>query len=407
MIILSHPTGNENVRNAALALARAGLLAEFDTCISWDKKSRLNNFIPHSMRRLLFRRSLPPEVFALTRTFPLRETARLIASQFKLNFLTTRENAPLSIDSVYRSLDLKTAKRLDSISGIKAAYAYEDCALETFKRAHALGLKCIYELPIGYFRPAQEIYREEAERNPEWAPTLKGLSDSERKLARKDEELRLADTIIVASSFAKDTLKKAPEIKAGIKVIPLGGPAPRVSQTTKSSAREKLKVIYVGALTQRKGISYLFEAAAKLGTQKIDLTLVGRKPLVKCAALSKALSACNWIPSLPHQEILDLMRQNDCLVLPSLFEGFGLVIVEAMSQGLPVITTPNTCGPDIIHDGADGFIVPIRSSEAIADKLELLYNKRDLLISMGQEAAKKAASCNWEQYHRNIIEAVR
>ena len=93
------------------------------------------------------------------------------------------------------------------------------------------------------------------------------------------------------------------------------------------------------------------------------------------------------------------------LVLPSLFEGFGLVILEAMSQGVPVITTPHTCGPDIISDGIDGFIVPIRSADAIAEKIRLFKN-RDFLITMSEQAIAKAALYNWERYRRSITETV-
>ena len=70
------------------------------------------------------------------------------------------------------------------------------------------------------------------------------------------------------------------------------------------------------------------------------------------------------------------------LVFPSLFEVFGLVITEALSQGLPFITTSHTCGPNMITNGLDGFIVPIRSSDAIAVKLEQICNDRLLLSEM-------------------------
>jgi alpha-maltose-1-phosphate synthase len=188
-------------------------------------------------------------------------------------------------------------------------------------------------------------------------------------------------------------------------MIPLGAPSAFEKTYETGSARKKIKVIYVGSLTQRKGLSYLLDAVSAIGNASVALTLIGARPRVKCSPLEAALSTHHWIPSLPHAEILRLMRAHDVLVLPSLFEGFGLVILEAMSQGLPVITTPNTCGPDIIDDGADGFIVPIRSAEAIAEKLELLHNN-DLLVSMGEQASRKAALFSWERYRKNIIETV-
>jgi starch synthase len=95
------------------------------------------------------------------------------------------------------------------------------------------------------------------------------------------------------------------------------------------------------------------------------------------------------------------------LVLPSLFEGFGLVILEAMAQGTPVITTDHTAGPDIIEDGTEGFIVPIRSAEAITEKLELLTRDHERLMSMKAAAKSKAQSHGWQSYRNRLVEVAR
>jgi glycosyltransferase involved in cell wall biosynthesis len=101
------------------------------------------------------------------------------------------------------------------------------------------------------------------------------------------------------------------------------------------------------------------------------------------------------------------MSRQDVLVLPSLHEGFGLVILEAMSQGLTVITTAHTGGPDVIQDGREGFIVPIRSVDAIVEKLELLAGDRAMLTGMKEAAQKKAALLTWEGYRSRLVEVVR
>jgi len=405
MIILSHPTGNEFVRSAALALAEADLLAEFDTCIAWHTGAWLNRFLPSYIRGILEKRSFPGQLLSRTKTLPLRESCRLLALRLKLNSLMKHERGVLSIDAVYRNFDLWVSRNLGHFPDLQAVYAYEDGALETFREASRRGIKCIYDLPIGYYRAAQKIYAEEAVLEPEWAPTLTGLSDSKEKLERKDEELSLADTIIIPGSFVKGTLDMAPGVKGLIKVINFGAPAPCVGAGVKDR-KKKLRLLYVGLLTQRKGLSYLFKAVDKLG-DSVELTVVGaRLFLGYCKSLEDALSRHRWIPSLPHEELLKEMRSHDVLIFPSVFEGFGLVILEAMSQGLPVITTANTAGPDIIQDGVDGFIVPIRSSEAIVEKLELLMD-RERLDDMSAQAVKKAALCGWQRYNSDIVAAVR
>ena len=96
-----------------------------------------------------------------------------------------------------------------------------------------------------------------------------------------------------------------------------------------------------------------------------------------------------------------------CFVFPSLFEGLALVTGEAISQGLPVITTPNSGGTDILRDGVDGFIVPIRDPEAITQRLLELHEDRALLKQMSDSARERAAQLDWRGCKDRTVEAVR
>jgi starch synthase len=403
MILLSHPTGNENVRQAALAFREAGLLREFWTCVSWNPDASVNRLLPHALRQQLSRRSFHPSLRAVTRTVPEREMGRLLVGALGLSIFSEHETGPLSIDAIFSDLDRKVAARLRQLSDCSLVYAYEDGALETFRAAQAQNISRIYDLPIGYWRVAQQIYAEERERQPDWAVTLTGARDSEEKLARKDEELKLANRVVVASTFTKETLRAA-DLAVDVRVIPYGAP-PSISSNGEAPSGP-LRILFVGSLGQRKGLSYLLRAVELIGS-KVTLTLLGRKAAEGCGPLEKAVRKHRWIPSLPHPELLRVMQQHDVLVLPSLFEGFGLVILEAMAQRLPVITTAHTAGPDVISEGVDGFIVPIRSAEAIATRLDQLASSPNRLREMKQAAEEKARSQRWENYRESLTEMAR
>ena len=288
---------------------------------------------------------------------------------------------------------------------IRAIYGYEDGCRDSFKKAKLKSLFTFYDLPIGYWRSGHEILFEEAELQPQWKMTIPALNEPEEKLARKDEELALADHVFVASSFTRDTLKLAPKFQADVEVIPYGAQPPRRNPTPSRARDEPLQALYVGGLSQRKGISYLFDAVTPL-KDKVNLTVIGRKPK-GCKVLEQHLNHHTWIASLPHHRILEIMSGNDVLIFPSLFEGFGLVILEALSQGIPVITTAHTAGPDLLTEGEDGFIVPIRSSEAIAEKLELLHRDRDLLKGMKKKALEKSQKYTWQGYGDQIVTSIK
>ncbi len=386
MLILSHPTGNPNVRHALAALDAAGLLQSFYTTLAWPR------WLGNLFGTLPARRSYPISYSKIC-PHPLGELMRL---------LLPGKVGP-SIDEVYRRLDAALARDLPSLARdgkLKGVYCYEDGASQTFLAAKKLSLQTFYELPIGHHKAAQQLFRDEALLNPAWAPTLTGLRDSEKKLVRKDVELAMADRIFVPSSFTAHTLAGLISPKQTLSVIPYGAPPPGPLERRHTSG--KLKVLYVGALTQRKGLSYLFDAVVSLHNH-LTLTVIGRPPVSHCGALEKAIAAHTHKASLPHSEILEQMRRHDVLIFPSLFEGFGLVLTEALSCGLPVITTANTAAPDFITDGHEGFIVPIRSSVAITEKLTWMIKNRTALAAMQEAAYQRAQQLSWQVYEQTLI----
>lgn len=405
-ILLSHPTGNSFARNALIALNKANLIQEFVTTVATFDNNVFGKIAKLPGCAELARRSYPPEIQHLTRQAPLHELTRILAPKIGLSKLTEHETGAFCIDKIYQHIDQLTAQRARAIaSKIQAVYCYEDGAIKTFRAAKELQLHRIYDLPIGYWRMALEIQQQEAERLPEWQATMPALQDSVAKLERKDAELQLADSIIVASRFTASTLQATPFQVPEPFIVPYGCPQVQLDTPTESDPSRPLRVLYVGGLSQRKGVADLLKAVAQIEGD-VELTLVGKR-IAGCAPLDAALQRYKWIDSLPHEKILSTMRAHDVLVFPSLFEGFGLVLTEALSQGLPIISTNHTCAPDLITDGKEGFIVPIRDPDAIADRLTKLSEDRSLLQQMKCHALEAARAHTWSNYHDGIVAAVR
>jgi len=408
-VIIQHPTGNANVRAAAIGFAEAEILGNFYTTIATFPNSyldKLSSFGPFSE---LKRRGYDALLESKTHSRPCTEIGRIVSQKYGLTQLTKQESGVFSIDAVYRDLDRYVSKQLSRAAkcGVIAVYSYEDGALSTFRASKELGLNCLYDLPIGYWRAGRRLLSEEKDKWPEWGATLNTFIDSDNKLNRKDEELRLADTIFVASSFTAETLKDFPGQLAPIRIIPYGFPQVALLKDY-SGLREnkKLKLLFVGNLSQRKGIANLF-SSVNCFYEYVELTVVGKKINGDvCLALDKELEKHNWISSLPHHKVLELMRDHDVLVFPSLFEGFGLVITEAMSQGMPVITTERTIGPDIIEHGRNGWLISAGSAESIKEALEVLIKNPQLIASNGKEARETALARPWSRYSAELSEAV-
>ncbi|MBG9377068.1 glycosyltransferase family 4 protein [Panacibacter sp. DH6] len=410
-LIVSHLNGNANVKAALDGFIQAGLLAEFYVSLAVFPGTLLDRLGGINQLAEIRRRSFDRSLKKYTRSLPLFEAGRLLAIKAGAVSLIAHEKGMFSVDSVAQRIDHKVARRIKTLprKDKYAIYAYEDSALNAFRAAKNAGMPCLYDLPIGYWKSAHKIFETEKEKLPDWAATLTGLNDSPAKLQRKDEELKLADAIFVASSFTAKTLKDYSGTLAPVSVIPYGFPpvaGPHEKVYNSFTHNRPLKLLFVGSLSQRKGIAYLFEAVEKFGT-KVQLTVVGRKKDVPCAILDKNLSRHTWFESLSNNEILQLMREHDVFVFPSLFEGFGLVITEAMSQGTPVITTENTIGPDFITHDENGWLIDAGSAQALEAVLDKIISNPSVIEKAGKAAMKTAAERPWQVYSNELARAVQ
>jgi starch synthase len=402
-VLLSHPTGNQNLRNALESLNEHGMLKEFWTTVAWDRKSPWNRVLPMGLRAQLARRAYDGPPKDRVRCIPSREMVRLGAKQLGLDNLLCSGERPFSVIGMYRQFDRRVARRLREIT-VDAVYAYEGGALKTFREAKRLGIAAMYELPSGYWYWERDLLSAEAERNPEFAALHPKLADSAGHMQWKDEELRLADTVFVASQHVRRTLAGVVADEK-IRVVNYGAPPVRPAKEISRDKNTPLKVLFVGALIQRKGVGYLLDAVEKLG-RKVELTLIGTR-FAPNARVDAACRRWRWFETIPYEQVLEAMTRSDVLVLPSLSEAFGLVVTEALSCGLPVIITPNVGAGDLISDGREGFVVPICSSEAIAERLNQMDVDRDLLTAMSRNARKTAAEKSWAVYRENWAAALK
>lgn len=409
-LLLSHPAGNQNVRAMLDALQAAGMLGRFATTVAADDQSLALKLMPGRLRSEWMRRRFDVPRAKLLQ-HPWREISRVACGAIGWRGPLQHEQGFASVDAVIGDFDRFVAgalPRLQAREGLKGVYAYEDGALATFRAARTLGLQRIYDLPIAYWELGRRLMQEEGERLPAWAPTLGGgLLDSQAKLERKTEELALADLVVVASEFVRDSLPASAAQKACV-MSPFGSPPVWTggwSEAARDPARP-MRVLFAGSMGQRKGLADLLHAMRLLGGENIELRVMGA-PLAELDFYQREYPGFIHEKGRPHAEVLALMRSCDVFCLPSIVEGRALVMQEAMSQGLPVVITPNTGGADLVVEGRTGFLVPIRSPEAIAAKLAWLNQHRPELVDMKAQAARHAAAYSWQRYGEAIVAAIR
>lgn len=156
-------------------------------------------------------------------------------------------------------------------------------------------------------------------------------------------------------------------------------------------------------MSQRKGLADLFEAMKILRGEPVELTVLGQ-PSMPLEFYRQKLSSFQYIPPCSNLKVREIMQLHDALIIPSIIEGRALVQQEALACGIPVIATRNAGGEDLIEEELTGYLIPVNSPEKIAEKVLLLFNKRDYLADMRQICCRKAREYSWHNYAKKIID---
>lgn len=282
-------------------------------------------------------------------------------------------------------------------------YAYEDGALLTFRRASRRGLGRVLDLPLPWWRTIEELWIRESERWPGAMGERPPIEPAWKK-SRKDAELAIADAVSVASAFTRESLERA-GCEKPVFATPYPFPVSRFRRRAAAPAGP-FTVLSVGTQDLRKGTPYLLEAWRRAGLQDARLRLVGRMGLAR-AFLDRYAGLFEHVRALPRTRLEPEYQAADLLAFPTLGDGFGLVMQEAMCCGTPVVTTRCGGGPECITSGEDGLIVEERSVDALVEALRWAATNRDRLHEMGIAARRRAEGYATEEFGRRFVTGIR
>jgi glycosyltransferase involved in cell wall biosynthesis len=398
-ILFGHPTGNPNSHHAALAHFEAGRLEAF--CVPWmpgDLTLRIISAIPGLKMKAarLARRHFSPLDRAPKIEGRLGEMRRLLRRSLSQN----------DEGLAYQANDwlMHTMARASHRAAVTAVHCYEDCSLLQFEEAKRLGKACIYDMPIGYYPAWEQIQRELARKFSAWLPPGGLPSSRWVRPAQKRREMELADLVMAPSLFVQQTiLRYHPDKKVAL--APYGvdldfwqpSPEPRPPSS-------ELRFLYAGQLSIRKGIPILLEAWDRAGIRDAKLILVGSWHLAEERRTSLA-STVEYHPACSAGELRSHYQNADVFLFPSFFEGFALVLLEAMACGLPVVATEATAGPDMIG-ATSGRIISSGSVEDLIQTMRWFAQNRDCLPAMKSAARARMEGCTWRHYRRRVSDAV-
>ncbi|WP_051621095.1 glycosyltransferase family 4 protein [Leeuwenhoekiella sp. MAR_2009_132] len=227
------------------------------------------------------------------------------------------------------------------------------------------------------------------------------------EVKRRIKEYQEADYILVPSQFVKDSFLENGFVEEKIIKVPFGFKAQdNLNPGNKlKTSFPSINILFVGSVSVRKGLRYLIKALDSLNDLNVNLTVVGPRSIYTGIEDLKLNSNIRFTGALKGAELEREFLNADLFCLPTIEEGLALVIGEALSYGLPVITTVNSGASEIMSEGREGFIVPIRDVSSLASKIKLLVLDEQLRSDMSENAFELAKTFKgWESTILNLNE---
>jgi glycosyltransferase involved in cell wall biosynthesis len=299
---------------------------------------------------------------------------------------------------IFELFDRHVARRLtapgDIFVGLSSGCLY------SLRRARRMGTRTVLERGSTHMLYQRQILTEEY-RQFGLEKEVVHPQVVERELAEYQE----ADYISVPSHFVKETFIQQGIPAARIIQTPYGVDLSNFHPVPKHD--KVFRIIHCGGLSIRKGIPYLLQAFSELRLKDAELWLIGSitdeiKPFLR----QFSSPAIVHKGPFPEKDLYKYYSQGSVFCLASIEEGFGMVAIQAMACGLPVICTANAGAADIISEGQTGFILPIRDVDAIKEKILYFYENPEAGRHMGESARQRVqAGFSWSDYGDNMIAA--
>ncbi|MBM3273336.1 glycosyltransferase family 4 protein [Candidatus Kaiserbacteria bacterium] len=369
-------TGLSNVAfHASHALYKSGNLKKIITY-----KNRQSEIPRHLIKRVIFQ---PAKVFSGLSSRYYYSMKRMWLDYRAADYLS-HHDCDIFHGWTHESLRcLRVAKARGILSVIDRGYSHPKFSKRILDEEFA-----IYGLPQG------------AAKVPGW---LRPFDHLRREQEEACEEFDTADYVFVNSPFCYETFVNEGYPKEKLVMLPRGF-NPAIYKPV-AQPDTVFRAIFVGQLLVRKGLKYLLEAWARLNLPNAELLLVGNlmdeaRPAVEPYLSRPDVRHIGFVP-----DPVAAYNSATVFVFPSVDEGSAKVTYEAMACELPVIVTPNA--GSLAVDGEDGFIVPIRSVDALMEKILFFYEHRDAAREMGKTARRHIESYTWDVYEANLIATYR
>lgn len=225
-----------------------------------------------------------------------------------------------------------------------------------------------------------------------------------------EEETYNSDYFVVASEVVKKSLLYSDICEEKISIVPYGVNYKEFVKCKDKSfdPSKPLTLIYVGQISYRKGLHHLLNVVRKYDKTQLRVILAGDyKKNTPIYTKYKDLDNVEFLGFVTRDKLAEEYSNADAFIFPTIGEGYGLVVLEALYCGVPVFSSDLAGGNDAIVDGYNGFVFEGGNDDAIKQQIEWMMNNRKELFNMRKNAVESSKNFSWEAYYSRYAQIIR
>lgn len=387
-VLVTHP-GRQHSHQLATALHERGLLDGYWTGVPVRRwPSRL---VPRVLWNRVMKYDAVDLPAMLVRQWPVAPALRHTIGRVGSAPWATR--VAHIADGLFDRLAAHTLSRLTG-DAPRVVVCYENAARDTFRAAKYVGAKTVLDASSIHHTLQDKL-----------CAHTESTETHERIVRRKNQEIELADHIITVSEAARQSYLVAGVRPEKVVAIPLGVELEvfRYQERSERDTSSAFHFVYAGNGSTVKGTDILLVAMENL--QKSGLAA----RLTIAGGCSPGLSApsqagVEWAGRLPQRALASLFGSADCFILPSRFDAFGMVVIEALACGLPAIVSDRVGAGEAVQEGGCGWVVPAGDVYALTSQMRQCVEHRSTVKALRPRARATSERYTWLRYRQAVAD---
>jgi glycosyltransferase involved in cell wall biosynthesis len=394
-VLLCHPQ-TQHSHKLAIVLYKNGFLSKF-----------INPFVLSSQNKLWF---IPKKILNFIRNRVINIPNQYLEKNLILEFQRIFIKNVLNKNDIHNYFEFRERYQNSISTGLilnsDIIIGFDSSSWLLGNKVKNLNKVFILERTTVHHNSTKELYAFGREKYPEWRKEfIFPMPDEYIEL--EDKELKIADFISVGSNFVKNSLIENGVSESKI-IVNQYGVNTNFFLAEKKNEENPIKFLFFGTICARKGIPVLLNSWRKLSPSNAILILAGFGDIPQGVILPASVNFIGEV--LPHERN-NLFKNAHVFVFPSLVEGFAQVLVEASVCGLPIITTFNSGGAEIVEEGINGFIVNAFDEDELADRISYFISNPNKINEMGfsriNEIRKKFSMEDYEKRWLSLINKIK